>query len=62
MKSAGSSHSNAVMNSWSSMPNEYVVWFLIAGELLAADRDVLVHRALAVLGRSAYHGRTFTNG
>ncbi len=31
MKSAGSSHSNAGMNSWSSMPNEYVVWFLIPG-------------------------------
>src|SRR4030095_6911919 len=26
MKSAGSSHSNAVMNSWSSIPNEYGVW------------------------------------
>ena len=63
MKSAGSSHSNAVMNSWSSIPNEYVVWLWIAGELLAADADVLVHRALAVrLLGSAYQGRTFTNG
>ena len=33
MKSAGSSHSNAVMNSWSSIPNEYVVWLWIV-ELL----------------------------
>ena len=29
MKSAGSSHSKTVMNSWSSIPNEYVVWLLI---------------------------------
>jgi hypothetical protein len=29
---------------------------------LAADADVLVHRALPVLEREAYHGRTFTNG
>ena len=31
MKSAGSSHSKAVMNSWSSIPNEYVVWLWIVG-------------------------------
>ena len=34
MKSAGSSHSKAVMNSWSSMPNEYVVWLWIVASWL----------------------------
>ena len=61
MKSAGSSHSKAVMNSWSSMPNEYVVWLWIVANS-RADADVLVHRALAVVLGSAYQGRIFTNG
>ena len=50
MKSAGSSHSNAVMNSWSSIPNEYVVWLWIVSNSRPIA-DVLVHRALAVLER-----------
>jgi hypothetical protein len=48
MKSAGSSHSNAVMNSWSSIPNEYVVWLWIVSNS-CADAHVLVHRALTVV-------------
>ena len=48
MKSAGSSHSNAVMNSWSSIPNEYVVWLWIPGNSSRPIADVLLHRALAV--------------
>ena len=45
MKSAGSSHSNAVMNSWSSIPNEYVVWLWIVGELRAPTRCARPSRA-----------------
>ena len=48
MKSAGSSHSKAVMNSWSSIPNEYVVWLWIARDSWPIA-DVLVHRPLPVL-------------
>ena len=39
------------MNSWSSIPNEYVVWLWIVRELVAPIADVLVHRALALLLR-----------
>ena len=39
----------AVMNSWSSMPNEYVVWLWIVRGILVADPDVLGHCLLAVL-------------
>ena len=36
------------MNSWSSIPNEYVVWLWIDVELVA-DAHVLLHRSLALL-------------
>ena len=61
MKSAGSSHSNAVMNSWSSSPNEYVVWFWIDGKRAPIAMCSSIARCRSSAG-SAYHGRTFTNG
>ena len=61
MKSDGSSHSNAVMNSWSSIPNEYVVWLWIVSN--SAPTRMCSSIALwRSSGESAYHGRTFTNG
>ena len=62
MKSAGSSHSNAVMNSWSSIPNEYVVWFLIPGNSSRPMRMCSSIARCRSSSVSAYHGRTFTNG
>ena len=62
MKSAGSSHSNAVMNSWSSIPNEYVVWLWMPGN---SSRPMRMCSSIASCrwdSSSAYHGRTFTNG
>ena len=61
MKSAGSSHSNAVMNSWSSIPNEYVVWLWIVGNSppMRMCSSIACWRCSS---GSAYHGRSFTNG
>ena len=62
MKSAGSSHSNAVMNSWSSIPNEYVVWLRMPGN---SSRPITMCSFIArwrSSSVSAYQGRTFTNG
>src|ERR671937_825246 len=61
MKSAGSSHSNAVMNSWSSMPNEYVVWLWIVANSAPMRMCSSIARCRSS-GGSEYHGRTFTNG
>jgi hypothetical protein len=49
------------MNSWSSIPNEYVVWLWIVGK----RRPVSMCSSIAFCrcsGVSAYHGRVFTNG
>ena len=62
MKSAGSSHSKAVMNSWSSIPNEYVVWLWIDGELVRRSRMCSSIARCRSASGSAYQGRTFTNG
>src|SRR5262249_17331859 len=61
MKSAGSSHSNACMNSRSSIPNEYVVWLWIDGCSPPIRMCSSIARWRSDSG-SAYHGRTFTNG
>ena len=61
MKSAGSSHSNAVMNSWSSIPNEYVVWFWIDTNSAPIRMCSSIASWRSSAG-SAYHGRVFTNG
>ena len=62
MKSAGSSHSKAVMNSWSSMPNEYVVWFVMPGNSSRPMRMCSSIASCRCSSDSAYQGRTFTNG
>ena len=61
MKSAGSSHSNTVMNSWSSIPNEYVVWLWIVSNSCPIRMCSSIARCRSSSG-SAYHGRTFTKG
>ena len=61
MKSDGSSHSNAVMNSWSSIPNEYVVWLWIVSNSRPTRMCSSIARCRSSSVR-AYHGRTFTNG
>jgi hypothetical protein len=61
MKSAGSSHSKAVMNSWSSMPNEYVVWLWIDANSAPMRMCSSIARCRCSIG-SEYHGRVFTNG
>ena len=61
MKSAGSSHSKTVMNSWSSIPNEYVVWLWIVSYSWPIRMCSSIASCRCSSG-SAYHGRTFTNG
>src|SRR5436305_5474538 len=61
MKSAGSSHSNAVMNSWSSIPNEYVVWLWIVENSCPTRMCSSIARCRSSR-ESEYHGRVFTNG
>ena len=61
MKSAGSSHSKTVMNSWSSIPNEYVVWLWIDANSAPMRMCSSIARCRSS-GESAYQGRTFTNG
>jgi hypothetical protein len=45
------------MNSWSSIPKEYVVWFWIV-----AKRAPIVHRALALLLRQRVPGAELHEG
>ena len=61
MKSAGSSASKAGMNSWSSIPKEYVVWFVTVTNLppISACWRIAFARSSNV---RKYHGRTFTKG
>jgi len=61
MKSDGSSHSNAVMNSWSSIPNEYVVWLTIVENSRPTSMCSFIARCRSSWG-SEYHERSFTNG
>src|SRR6188472_1094100 len=61
MKSDGSSHSKAVMNSWSSIPNEYVVWLWIDGNSAPMRMCSSIARCRSS-SVSAYHGRIFTKG
>ena len=61
MKSAGSSHSKTVMYSWSSIPNEYVVWLLIVSNSCPIRMCSSIARCRSASG-SEYQGRTFTNG
>ena len=61
MKSAGSSHSKAVMNSWSSIPNEYVVWFTIVRNSCPTRMCSSIARWRSSAG-SEYQERSFTKG
>src|SRR5438477_1443614 len=61
MKSAGSSHSNAVMNSWSSMPNEYVVWLWIVANSAPMRMCSSIARCRSS-GVNEYQGRALTKG
>ena len=61
MKSDGSSHSKAVMNSWSSMPKEYVVWLTIVANSWPTRMCSSIARCRSSWD-SEYQERSFTNG
>ena len=61
MKSDGSSHSKAVMNSWSSIPNEYVVWLTIVRNSWPTRMCSSIACWRSSCGNE-YHERSFTNG
>ena len=61
MKSDGSSHSKTVMNSWSSIPNEYVVWLWIVENSWPTRMCSSIARWRSSC-ESAYQERSFTNG
>ena len=49
------------MNSWSSIPNEYVVWFVIVTKRLPMAACSCIARRRSSI-ESEYHSRFFTNG
>src|SRR3984885_5479680 len=60
-KSSGKLVSNATTNSWSSMPNEYVVFSFTRGYVSPIRICSSINRFRSVAG-SKYHGRVFQNG